>query len=112
MIFLYFAVNLDLNFDLKARKVASTHCLEINWNKAESGACTVKYTLALKSHVGDDLLIISVDNIGEIKLCNLPTFASISDVKMMVTFKTTSKIVKTKVFDEPASIETLKTPGM
>ena len=109
---MYFAVNLDLNFDLKARKVASTHCLEINWNKAESGACTVKYTLALKSPAGDDLLIISVNNIGEIKLCNLPTYASISDVQMTVTFKTTSKIVTTKVFDEPARIDALKTPGM
>ena len=109
---MYFAVNLDLNFDLKARKVASSRCLEINWNKAESGACTVKYTLALKSPVGDDLLSITVKNIGKIKLCMLPTYASISDVQMTVTFKTTSKIVTTKVCDETASIEALTTPGM
>ena len=109
---MYFAVNLDLNFHLKARKVASTHCLEINWNKAESGACTIKYTLALRSPEGDDLLSITVNNIGKIKLCNLPTYASISDVQMTVTFETTSKTVTTKVFDETASIDALKTPGM
>ena len=101
---MYFAVNFDLNFGLKAKKVASSQCVEVNWYKAESGACNVKYTVALKNPLGDDLYSITGSNIDEVKICDLPTLTSVTDVQLTATFKTISKSVTAKVSSSPANI--------
>ena len=37
------AVKLEVDFGLKARKIREAKCVEVKWNKVESGACYVKY---------------------------------------------------------------------
>ena len=58
-------------FGLKARKLGGATCVEVHWNRVESGACYVKYEVVLKTASGSS----SGYNIGEMTMCSFATFS-------------------------------------
>ena len=94
-------MKLDKSFDLKARNLASSKCVEVKWNKVESGACIVKYDVKLKDAFGNQLYNKILYNIGEMTMCNLSDIATIANVELMVSFKSTYKNITAKVSETP-----------
>ena len=94
-------VKLDKTFNLKAGKLVASKCVEVKWNKVESGACFVKYDVKLKDAFGNQLYNKIVYNIGELKMCNLSDIATIANVELMVSFKSTYKNIIAKVSETP-----------
>ena len=112
MQFSHLAVKLDMDFGLKAGKIGGAKCIEVKWNKVEAGACFVKYEVVLKNASGSDEYSYSRYNIGEMTMCRFLTFSSVTDVQLTVSFKSTSRIVNTKVSDTPLTTPTSTPPGM
>ena len=94
-------VKLDKPFDLKAGKLVASKCVEVKWNKVESGACFVKYDVKLKDAFGNQLYNKIVYNSGELNLCSLSDIATIANVELMVSFKSTHKSATAKVSETP-----------
>jgi len=61
-------LKLDMDFGLKAGKIGGAKCIEVKWNKVESGACYVKYEVVLKSASGSNEYNNSGYNIGEMTM--------------------------------------------
>ena len=101
-------VKLGLDFGLKAGKLGRARCVQVQWNKVESGACYVKYEVVLRNASGAYQYSDSGYNIGEMTMCSFPTFRNVTDVQLIVSFKATSTNVTANVSDTP--ISTL--PGM
>ena len=97
--FSHLAVKLDMDFGLKAGKIGGAKCIEVKWNKVESGACYVKYEVVLKSASGSAQYSSSAFNIGEMTMCSFLNFSSVTDVQLTVSFKSTSRNVTAKVSD-------------
>ena len=106
----YLTVKLDKPFDLKAGKLSASKCVEVKWNKVESGACFVKYDVKLKDAFGNHLHNKIVYNIGETKICNLSDIANIANVDLMVSFKSTYKNITAKVSETPITTPAPSTP--
>ena len=94
-------MKLDKTFNLKAGKIAASKCVEVKWDKVESGACFVKYDVKLKDAFGNQLYNKILYNIGELKMCNLSDIATIANVELMVSFKSTYKNITAKVSETP-----------
>ena len=94
-------MKLDKPFDIKAGKLAKDRCVEVKWNKAESGACYVKYEVKFKNVSGNYLYNETGYNIAEMRKCNLPTFVNITEIQLTATFKSTSKTFTIKVSENP-----------
>ena len=109
---LYIVVKLDIDFGLKAGKGGGAKCVEVQWNKVESGACSVKYEVLLKSASGSIEYSALGYNIGKMAVCSFATFSNITDVQLTVTFKSTSKTLTAKVSDTPLTTQTPTPPGM
>ena len=60
-------VKLDKPFNIKAEKLSKDRCVEVKWNKAESGACYVKYEVKFKNSSGNYLYTETVYNIAEMR---------------------------------------------
>ena len=88
-------------FHVKALRVAKDRCIEVKWNKTESGACYVNYEVKFKNASGNYLYTETGYNIAEIQKCNLTNILDITDVQLTVSFKTTKKNFTAKVFREP-----------
>ena len=101
-----------MDFGLKAGKIGGAKCIEVKWNKVESGACYVKYEVVLKSASGSNEYNNSGYNIGEMTMCSFLTFSNVTDVQLTVSFKSTSKIVSANVSDTPLTTQTPTPPGM
>ena len=101
-----------MNFGLKAGKGGGANCVEVQWNKVESGACDVKYEVVLKSASGSIEYSALGYNIGRIVPCSLASFSNVTDVQLTVTFKSTSKNVTAKVSETPLTTQTPTPPGM
>ena len=97
MEFFHVVAKLDMNFDLRARKIGASKCIEVKWNKVEAGACYVNYEVVLKSASGSAVYNASGCNIGKKKICSFPNFSNVAVVQLTVTFKSTSKRVTAKV---------------
>ena len=80
-------VKLNKPLDLKAVRLVESNCIDIKWNKVESGACTVKYDVKLKDASGKYCHNKTGYNIREMKICNVKDFANITHVEMMASFK-------------------------
>ena len=94
---LYIVVKLDIDFGLKAGIDGGAKCVEVLWNKVESGACSVKYEVILKSASGSIEYSGLGYNIGRMAPCGLATAINVTDVQLTVTFKSTSKTFTAKV---------------
>jgi len=90
-------LKLDHLLHLKARKIADSGCVEVRWNKAESGACCVKYKVEFEDASGNILHTGAGCNIGKMEICDLIVYASVFNVQLTVSFKTTSKTVIKRV---------------
>ena len=101
-----------MDFGLKAAKIAGAKCVEVKWNKVESGACYVKYEVVLKNASGSYEYGKAGYNIGEMTMCRFLTFGSVTDVQLTVSFKSTSRIVNAKVSDTPLTTPIPTPPGM
>ena len=88
-----------MDFGLTAGKFGGAKCIEVKWNKVESGACYVKYEVVLKSASGIDEYSNSGYNIGEMAMCSFLTYSNVTDVQLTVSFKSTSRNVTAKVSD-------------
>ena len=100
------AVKLDMDFGLKAENIEGARCVEVKWNKVESGACYVKYEVVLKSTSGRNEYSNYGYNIGEMTMCRFTTYSNVTNVQLTVTFKSTSKNFTAEVSDT-----TLSTPA-
>ena len=80
-------VKLDKPLDLKAVRLVESNCIDIKWNKVESGACIVKYDVKLKDASGNYYHNKVGYNIREMKFCNVTDFDIITNVEMVVNFK-------------------------
>ena len=101
-----------MDFGLKAEKIVASKCVEVKWNKAESGACYVKYEIVLRNASGSDIRNETGYNIGEIMMCNLPSTRSITNVQLKVSFKATSKNATANVTEVPFSTKSPTVSGM
>ena len=101
-------VKLDMDFGLKAGKTGGARCVQVQWNKVQSGACYVKYEVVLRNPSGGYQYSDSGYNIGEMTICSDATFSNVSDVHLTVRFKATSTNVSANVSDTPIS----NLPGM
>ena len=101
-----------MDFGLKAAKIGGTKCVEVKWNKLESGACYVKYEVVLKRASGSHEYSNSGYNIGEMTICSFLTVNSVTDVQLTVSFKSTSRNITAKVSDTPLTTPTPTPPGM
>ena len=97
-------MKLDKPFDLKAGKLVASKCVEVKWNKVESGACFVKYGVKLKDAFHNQLYNKFGYNIGEMRICNLRDFASVTNVGLTVSFKNTYKTINANVTDQSITI--------
>ena len=97
---------------MKAGKIGGAKCIEVKWNKVESGACYVKYEVALKSASGSNKYSNSGYNIGEMTVCSFLSFSNVTDVQLTVRFKSTSRSATAKVSDTPLTTPTPTPPGM
>ena len=88
---------MDQPFNIKAEKLSKDRCVEVKWNKAESGACYVKYEVKFKNASGNYLYTETGYNIVETKKCNLPTFVNITEIQLTASFRSTSKTFIIKV---------------
>ena len=101
-------VKFDMDFGLKAGKIGWAGCVQVQWNKVESGACYVKYEVVLRNASGGYQYSDSGYNIGEMTMCSFATFSNVTDVQLTVSFKATSSNVSANVSDTPIS----NVPGM
>ena len=97
---------------MKAEKNRRAECVEVKWKKVEAGACYIKYEVVLKNASGGIEYATEGCNIAEKTLCSYLTFSSVTDVQLTVSFKSTSRIITTKVSDTPLTTPTPTTPGM
>ena len=101
-----------MDFGLIAEKIGGGSCVEVKWNRVESGACYVKYEVVLKNASGSNEYGNAGYNIGEMTMCSFLTFSSVTDVQLTVSFKSTSRHVTVKVYDTSLTTQTPKPPGM
>ena len=99
-------------FDLKANKTASSQCVEAKWNKAESGACYVKYEVFLINAAGSNICNETGYNIGEMMICNLPSDSKITHAQLIVSFKNAVKNVTANVTEVPITAPASTTASM
>ena len=85
------------------RKSAASECVQVNWNKAKSGVCCVKYKGILKDASGNVLHVREGCNIYEIKICSLKVYTSVAEVQLTVSFKNISKTVLERVSGKSSS---------
>ena len=90
-------MNLDKSFDLRAKKLFSSRCVEVRWNLTQSGACYVKYNVILKDASRANLLSLTGYQIRRLRTCNALIFDSVNDVQLNVSFKNRFTVVTTKV---------------
>ena len=92
-------MKLDADPNLRARKPAP-NCVEVKWNRAESGACFVKYEIQFKnaSHV---ITTKVAYNTGWTASCFLPGMVNITNVQLTLSFKRTRKTFTAKVSERP-----------
>ena len=112
MQFYHLAVKLDMDFGLKTGKIGGAKCIEVKWNKVESGACYVKYEVVLKSASGSNEYSYSGYNIGEIAKCSFLTYSNVTDVQLTVSFKFITRRVTANVSNTPLTTPTPIPPGM
>ena len=101
-----------MDFSLKAEIVGGARCVEVKWNKVESGVCYVQYEVVLKNASGSNEYSNVGYNIGEMTMCSFLTFTNVTDVQLTVRFKSTSRNVTAKVSDTPLTTPTPSPPGM
>ena len=101
-----------MEFGLIAEKIGGGSCVEVKWNKVESGACYVKYEVVLKNESGSNEYSYSGYNIGEVPKCSFLTYSNVTDVQLTVSFKSASRNVTAKVSDTPITTPTTTTTGM
>ena len=94
-------MKLDKQLDLRAGKLDADKCIEVKWNKVERGACFVRYDVTFKNMCGNYLHSETGYNAGEMKVCNLTAYANITDVQLIVSFKSNSRTVTTRVLEAP-----------
>jgi len=90
-------LKLDMDLGLKAGKIRGAKCVEVKWNKVESGACYVKYEVVLKSASGSVECSNLGYNIGNMTMCREAPYSNVTDVQLTVSFKSTSKSSTAKV---------------
>ena len=94
-------MKLDKDFGLKSGKLGGDNCIEVKWNEAESGACFVKYEVTFTNSSGHSLHTQTGYNIGGMNICNLTAYVNITNVQLVVSFKSTSKTVTAEVSETP-----------
>jgi len=99
-----------MDFGLKAGKIGGAKCIEVKWNKVESGACYVKYEVVLKSASGSNEYSYSGYNIGEIAKCSFLTYSNVTDVQLTVSFKSITRKVAANVSNTPLTTPTPNPP--
>eukprot|EP00112_Aurelia_sp_Birch-Aquarium-sp1_P022679 Seg649.2 transcript_id=Seg649.2/GoldUCD/mRNA.D3Y31 product="TBC1 domain family member 20" protein_id=Seg649.2/GoldUCD/D3Y31 len=95
------SLKLDSPSNLQAKKIAETssltYCVVMNWSKQISGCCFVKYEIRLKD-VSQVAKFTEIDyNVGNMTKCGIPEKINITEVQLIISFKTTTKSSTTKV---------------
>ena len=101
-----------MDFGLKAGKIGGAKCVEVKWNKVESGACYVKYEVVLLNASGSIEYSDSGFSIGKMTMCSFTPYSNVTDVQLTVSFKSTSRNVTAKVSETPLSTPAPTPPGM
>ena len=101
-----------MDFGLKAGIIGGAKCVEVKWKKVESGACYVKYKVVLKNASGSNEYEEAGYNIGNMTICSFLTFSNVTDVQLIVSFKSTSRNVTAKVSNTPLTTPTPTPSGM
>ena len=105
-------MTLDNDFDLEAGYNLESKCVEVKWNKAESGACYVKYEVVFKNVSGNYIFYDFGYNIGQMKKCSFPNNTNITEVRLKVSFRSASKTVTAKVSTKvPTTASASTTPS-
>ena len=94
-------MNLDTPSNLQAKKIAeassSKYCVEVKWNKQTSGLCFVKYEVRLRDSSNVTKFIEIHYNAGNLTKCDIPVKINITEVQLIMSFKTSKKSSIAKV---------------
>ena len=101
-----------MDFGLRAGKGATSNCVEVKWNKAESGACYVKYEVVLRNESGSDLRGETGYNIGQLMICNLSSNSKVTYAQLTVSFRAISTNVTANIAEALISTRASTTSGM
>ena len=99
-------MNLEHNFDLKTGRRAELKCIEVTWDKVESGECFVKYDVGFKNESGHYLYNKTGHNVGAMTVCNLTAYTNVTHVELRVSFREESKNVTAEVSEIPVLLPT------
>ena len=106
-------VTLENAFDLEAEYNFESKCVEVKWNRAESGTCYVKYEVAFKNISGNYVFYEIGYNIGGMKKCSLPNNTNITEVRLAVSFRSATKSFSAKVSAKvPTNAPASTKPGL
>ena len=108
----YPIVNLDRQFHLRMEKENGSQCFNVKWSRLQSGACSVKYEVTVKSASGNNVYNGSGYDIDYVQICNLTVDTNITDVYLNVSFNKSFKIVTLKASGTPVSTPRPTIPGM
>ena len=86
--------------NLKAERLPNGGCVKATWKKIESAECKVKYLMTLKDAYGKIVDVNYGHNIKEMKMCNVLPHVHITEVQLMVQFRTVSKTVTANIRDD------------
>ena len=92
----FIAVDLQYDTKLKASKLSSS-CIKASWIKKESGSCKVKYELLMKDGSGQVKYRMNVDNVNELKKCDIPKSVDITNVELNITSRKIYRLVSVAV---------------
>ena len=70
----------------------------------------MKHTIELKNSSGKVLYYKTEENIGEVLICNLSSYASITDVQLTVSFKGISRVLKANINGVPITTSSTSAP--
>ena len=102
-------MKLDQVLNIKAWK-RPDKCVEVTWDKVESGACFVKFELKFKNATGNFLYNETGYNIMKMEKCNLADFVNLTEIQLTVSFKNTSKSY-TFIIPKPTTTPSTRKPG-
>ena len=78
----------------------------------KSGACNVRYAVALKGASGKVLYNKTNTNIEKRSICKISVYTKVTEAQLTVSFKNLSKVVTVQVSEEPSTTSDPTLTGM
>ena len=108
----YAIVGLNDPIQMTATMLIELGCLEVMWNKINSGACYVRFDLVLKTGSGASVFKRTGHNIYKVRICDMQAVIKVANVQLIVSFRNAVRYVSLNVSQEPTTIQPQTPAGM